>query len=83
MLMEKSITLAGPDIVKVEALCETVANELHVKLPPFRIPRWMVLAPACAVEKLYSLWNGDPPVDHRKVDFFSDRTGLFHCPGQG
>ena len=62
--------LAGPDIVKVETLCQTVADELKVKLPPFRIPRWVVLTPAYAVEMLYSIWGGDPPVDHRKVDFF-------------
>lgn len=62
--------LAGPDILSVKALCEHIANAVSVSLPAFSIPMWGVLIPAYLIEWLYSLWGGEPPVDHRKVDFF-------------
>jgi nucleoside-diphosphate-sugar epimerase len=62
--------LAGPDIIRVQKLCRLIADAADVKLPSFTLPLWTVLVPALAVEKLFSLWGGDPPIDHRKVDFF-------------
>nr|HPQ41246.1 hypothetical protein [bacterium] len=31
---------------------------------------WAVRGPARVLEIIFGLWGGDPPVDHRKADFF-------------
>ncbi len=62
--------LAGPEILRVEKLCRIVAEETGKKLLPFKIPMNLFMIPALAIEKIYGLWGGNPPIDHRKVDFF-------------
>ncbi len=62
--------LAGPEIMTVESLCEQVAEAAGVRIPRFRIPLRAVLIPAYTIEWLFKLLGGEPPVDHRKVDFF-------------
>ncbi len=62
--------LAGPEIISVESLCEQVAEAAGVRIPRFRIPLRAVMIPAYAVEWFFKLLGGEPPVDHRKVDFF-------------
>lgn len=62
--------LCGPEVMTVNDLCTRVAEAVGVKLFPFRPPVWAVRWPAWCVGKLFSLWGGDPPIDHRKADFF-------------
>jgi nucleoside-diphosphate-sugar epimerase len=62
--------LAGLEILTIEALCRTVADVAGAGLIPFRPPLWLAAAPGIILEKLYSLWGGEPPIDHRKVNFF-------------
>ncbi len=62
--------LAGPEILTVEKLCSTIAEAAGVTISPLRPPVALIRTPALLLEKLFSLWGGDPPVDHRKVDFF-------------
>lgn len=62
--------LAGPEVVRVEDLCLKIAETAGVTLRKIRPPLWMIQIPALIVEKIFSIWGGDPPVDHRKADFF-------------
>ena len=62
--------LAGPEVVRVEELCTKIAEATGVSLLGFQPPLWMIQIPALIIEKIYSIWGGDPPVDHRKADFF-------------
>jgi nucleoside-diphosphate-sugar epimerase len=62
--------LAGPQTMKVQILCETVAEAANVKLCRIRPPFWLVMLAAYPIEWLFALWRGNPPLDHRKVDFF-------------
>ncbi|MBN1356545.1 NAD-dependent epimerase/dehydratase family protein [bacterium] len=63
--------LAGPEVLTVETLCRTVAEAAGVNLRKFRPPVWLVLPAAYAVEKLFAAWNGNPPLDRRKLWFFT------------
>ncbi|MBN1296071.1 NAD-dependent epimerase/dehydratase family protein [bacterium] len=62
--------LCGPEIITVRELCEQVARASGVTLRKLHPPVWLVREPARLVGRLFSLWGGDPPVDHRKADFF-------------
>ncbi len=62
--------LGGPDIVRVHELCQTIADAAGVTLFPFHPPVWLACIPGWIVEKLFAVWGGEPPVDHRKVAFF-------------
>jgi len=62
--------LAGPQSMKVQALCETVADAADVRLCRINPPYWLVMLAAYPLEWLFALWRGNPPLDHRKVDFF-------------
>jgi dihydroflavonol-4-reductase len=62
--------LCGPDILTVNDLCHTVASAAGVSLISLRPPVWSVRAPARLIGVLWSLFSADPPVDHRKADFF-------------
>jgi len=62
--------LCGSEVMTVNDLCEKVAEAAGTRLFPFRPPLLAVKGPAWLIGKLFALWGGDPPVDHRKVDFF-------------
>lgn len=62
--------LCGPEIMTVDDLCQAVARAAGVTIPAFRLPLWAVRGPARFLAMLFGLWGGDPPVDHRKADFF-------------
>lgn len=62
--------LCGPDVLTVNDLCETVAAAAGVTIFPLRPPLWAVRTPAKLIGILWSLFGADPPVDHRKADFF-------------
>ncbi|MGB3977192.1 MAG: NAD-dependent epimerase/dehydratase family protein [bacterium] len=62
--------LCGPDVPTVNDLCEIVAAAAGVTIFPFRPPLWAVRTPAKLIGILWSLFGADPPIDHRKADFF-------------
>jgi nucleoside-diphosphate-sugar epimerase len=66
----RAYVLAGPQVITTEELCRQVAAACGVSLPPYRLPLWFALSVSLAAESLYSLWDGTPPIDHRKIDFF-------------
>lgn len=63
--------LCGPEIITVNELCAEVAEAAGVRLFPFHPPVWTVREPARMIGKIWSLFGADPPVDHRKADFFT------------
>ncbi len=63
--------LCGPEIITVDDLCRKVAEAAGVALFPFRPPVWAVRGPAWMVGKLWAAFGLDPPIDHRKADFFT------------
>ena len=62
--------LAGPEIMTVETLCRTAARAAGVSILPLRPPLWLAGFPGYLVEAVYSFLGGEPPIDHRKVNFF-------------
>lgn len=63
--------LCGPDILTVNDLCSLVAEAAGVRLFPFRPPVRAMRIPAHLIGRIWHFFGADPPVDHRKVDFFT------------
>ena len=62
--------LGGPEILRVENMCKMIAEACDAKIPSFRPPLWMARLLGRALEDIFAIWGGEPPVDSRKVDFF-------------
>lgn len=62
--------LCGPEIPTVNELCQKIAHAAGVTLWPLRPPVQAIRMPAWLIGKLFALFGVEPPVDHRKADFF-------------
>jgi dihydroflavonol-4-reductase len=62
--------LAGPEIVTVQQLCETIARACEVPLPRVHLPLAPVLLAARILGRAGRLLGRELPIDERKVDFF-------------
>lgn len=63
-------TLGGDRVLSIAELCNMIAEELNVNLPPVKIPVWIAKAVAQMAEILYKPLSKEPPISMRKVNFF-------------
>jgi nucleoside-diphosphate-sugar epimerase/2-polyprenyl-3-methyl-5-hydroxy-6-metoxy-1,4-benzoquinol methylase len=64
------ILLVGSRALTTEEMVETIADELKVKLPPFRLPLSPFTALAFLLEVLLRPLGIQPPLHRRRMDFF-------------
>jgi len=62
--------LAGPEFMSVEKLCRLIAEAAGVRIPSLSLPFAPVYYLASGIEILWKILGREPPVDHRKIDFF-------------
>ena len=64
--------ITGPEPVTFRQFGDTIAAALHVSLPRFNFPRWLVWLGAAGLELVGKLLNKQPLLSRTGVDFFSE-----------
>jgi nucleoside-diphosphate-sugar epimerase len=75
--------VTGREIVTVKNLGTAIADELGVKLPPFRIPEFFAKAAASLFESFATIANTkDPILTHARVKFFTENRAFTSARAQ-
>lgn len=62
--------VAGPESVTLEYLASTIAREANASILPFKVPAWLGKTGATVCETLCKPLGIEPPIHHRRLDFF-------------
>lgn len=63
--------VAGPELITSDKYAEIIAQVLGVKLPPLRLPAFVIMMGAIAVEWIARMTNTHPLVTKSQVDFLT------------
>jgi nucleoside-diphosphate-sugar epimerase len=74
--MSETLIVAGPEVVTVRELVETIADEigLDARIPTF--PKSMVYAGCLAMESVGRLMRREPPFSRRSIKFFTESASF-------
>jgi nucleoside-diphosphate-sugar epimerase len=62
--------IAGPEILTIRSMCETIAEAMSTTLPKFRLPLSAAIVVATVSELLFPPLGVTPPLTHKKLEFF-------------
>lgn len=76
----KTFVLAGPAAITTDEMIDAISSAVGRKPPRLRVPLWPLTAAAVTLEKLLRPIGIQPPLHHRRMNFFVksfhfDRTG--------
>ncbi len=62
--------IAGPEILTIRSMCETIAKAMGTSLPKLRVPLMAAIPLAAVSERAFPVLGMTPPLTRQKLEFF-------------